>query len=108
MFPKTTQHGRSPNPESELICGTLFQGMPRDSFVVQGKVAFNSRYDQYPLAIRRAQFQIPVLFLWFGVCDAEQAELDMQALGWRLTEQEMKRIEAVSIVGPTSTSLQHG
>jgi glucose-6-phosphate 1-epimerase len=43
-----------------------------------------------------------------GVRDAEQAEQDMQALGWRLTEDEMKRIEAVSIEGQTSSSLQHG
>jgi aryl-alcohol dehydrogenase-like predicted oxidoreductase len=42
------------------------------------------------------------------VRDAEQAEQDMQALGWRLTEDEMKRIEAVSIEGQTSSSLQHG
>ncbi|KAJ5997267.1 hypothetical protein N7499_006428 [Penicillium canescens] len=40
-----------------------------------------------------------------GVRNAEQ---DMQALGWRLTEDEMKRIEAVSIEGQTSSSLQHG
>jgi glucose-6-phosphate 1-epimerase len=43
-----------------------------------------------------------------GVRDAEQTEQDMQALGWRLTEDEMKRIEAVSVKGQTSSSLQHG
>jgi glucose-6-phosphate 1-epimerase len=32
----------------------------------------------------------------------------MQALGWRLTKDEMKRIEAVSIEGQTSSSLEHG
>ncbi|KAJ5095976.1 hypothetical protein NUU61_005332 [Penicillium alfredii] len=43
-----------------------------------------------------------------GVRDAEQAEQNMQALGWRLTEDEIKRIEAVSIRGNTSSLLQHG
>jgi glucose-6-phosphate 1-epimerase len=44
----------------------------------------------------------------FGVRDAQQAEQAMQALGWRLTEDEMKRIEAVNIEGHTASSLQHG
>ncbi|KAJ5675478.1 hypothetical protein N7462_008375 [Penicillium macrosclerotiorum] len=43
-----------------------------------------------------------------GVRDAEQAEQDMQALGWRLTEDEIHRIEAVSIRGNTSLMMQHG
>ncbi|KAJ5748761.1 uncharacterized protein N7511_010457 [Penicillium nucicola] len=43
-----------------------------------------------------------------GVRDAEQAEQNMQALGWRLTEHEMRRIESVSMEGQTSSSLQHG
>ncbi|KAJ5811988.1 hypothetical protein N7474_008289 [Penicillium riverlandense] len=43
-----------------------------------------------------------------GIRDAEQAEQDMQALGWRLTEDEIKRIEAVSIQGSTSSFFQHG
>lgn len=43
-----------------------------------------------------------------GIRDAEQAEQDMQALGWRLSEDEMKRIEEVSIQGSTSSFFQHG
>lgn len=43
-----------------------------------------------------------------GVRDAEQADQDMQALGWRLTEEEIHRIEAVSIQGNTSSFFQHG
>lgn len=43
-----------------------------------------------------------------GVRDAEQAEQDMQALGWRLTEDEIRRIEDVSLEGHTSSLLQHG
>ena len=43
-----------------------------------------------------------------GIRDAEQAEQNMQALGWRLTEDEIRRIEAVSMQGHTSALLQHG
>jgi aryl-alcohol dehydrogenase-like predicted oxidoreductase len=43
-----------------------------------------------------------------GVRDAEQAEQDMQALGWRLSEAEIRRIEEVSLEGGTSALLQHG
>ncbi|KAJ5480719.1 hypothetical protein N7539_006613 [Penicillium diatomitis] len=43
-----------------------------------------------------------------GVRDADQAQDDMQALGWRLTEDEVHRIEEVSLEGHTSTLLQHG
>lgn len=43
-----------------------------------------------------------------GIRDPEQAETDMQALGWRLTEEEIHRIERVSIKGNTSAMLQHG
>jgi glucose-6-phosphate 1-epimerase len=43
-----------------------------------------------------------------GVRDAEQVEDDMQALGWRLTEDEIHRIEEVSFEGNTSALLQHG
>jgi len=43
-----------------------------------------------------------------GVRNAEQAEQDMQALGWRLTESEMRRIEEVSLEGYSSKLLQHG
>ncbi|KAJ5863941.1 uncharacterized protein N7529_005857 [Penicillium soppii] len=41
-----------------------------------------------------------------GVHDAEQAEQDMQALGWRLSGDEMKRIKRVSFWGQTSSFLQ--
>jgi aryl-alcohol dehydrogenase-like predicted oxidoreductase len=43
-----------------------------------------------------------------GIRSGDQAEQDMQALGWRLTEDEMRRIEAVSIEGHTSSLWQHG
>jgi glucose-6-phosphate 1-epimerase len=43
-----------------------------------------------------------------GVRDAGQAEQDMQALGWRLTEEEMREIESVSLQGTRSSSMQHG
>lgn len=43
-----------------------------------------------------------------GVRDADQAEQDMQALGWRLSEDEMNRIEGVSFQGHKSTFMQHG
>ena len=43
-----------------------------------------------------------------GVRDAEQAQQDMQALGWRLSEEEILRLEDVSILGKTSSMLQHG
>ena len=43
-----------------------------------------------------------------GVRDAEQADQNMLALGWRLTEDEVHRIEAVSIQGGTTAMLQHG
>lgn len=43
-----------------------------------------------------------------GIRDAEQAEQDMQALGWRLSEDEIHRIEAVSMKGTTSSMMQHG
>ncbi|KAF9248720.1 hypothetical protein DTO013E5_1488 [Penicillium roqueforti] len=43
-----------------------------------------------------------------GVRDAGQAEQDMQALGWRLTEDEIKQIEGVSLQGRRSSFMQHG
>ncbi|KUM58000.1 hypothetical protein ACN42_g9174 [Penicillium freii] len=43
-----------------------------------------------------------------GMRDAGQAEQDMQALGWRLAEDEMKQIEAVSLQGSRSSFMQHG
>lgn len=43
-----------------------------------------------------------------GIRDAEQADEDMQALGWRLTEEEIHRIEEVSMTGSTSAMMQHG
>ncbi|KAI2792386.1 hypothetical protein POX_b02423 [Penicillium oxalicum] len=43
-----------------------------------------------------------------GIRDPGQADDDMQALGWRLTEDEIHRIEEVSFEGHTSTLLQHG
>ncbi|KAJ6138205.1 hypothetical protein N7471_004691 [Penicillium samsonianum] len=43
-----------------------------------------------------------------GVRDAGQAEQDMQALGWRLTEDEMKQIEGLSLQGSRSSFMQHG
>ncbi|KAJ5499990.1 hypothetical protein N7453_009041 [Penicillium expansum] len=43
-----------------------------------------------------------------SVRDASQAEQDMQALGWRLTKNEMKRIEGVSLQGSRSSFMQHG
>lgn len=43
-----------------------------------------------------------------GVRNPEQATEDMQALGWRLTEDEIRRIEEVSLQGNTSAFLQHG
>ena len=43
-----------------------------------------------------------------GVRDAGQAEQDMQALGWRLTEDEIKQIEKVSLEGSKSSLMQHG
>ncbi|KAJ5145180.1 hypothetical protein N7448_002572 [Penicillium atrosanguineum] len=43
-----------------------------------------------------------------GVRDAEQAEQNMRALGWRLTEVDIRRIEEVSLKGNTSALLQHG
>ncbi|RHZ60100.1 aldo/keto reductase [Aspergillus thermomutatus] len=43
-----------------------------------------------------------------GIRSGDQAEQDMQALGWRLTVDEMRRIEAVSIEGDTTVFWQHG
>ncbi|GIC91027.1 aldo/keto reductase [Aspergillus udagawae] len=43
-----------------------------------------------------------------GIRSGEQAEQDMQALGWRLTPDEMRRIEDVSIEGHTTVLWQHG
>jgi glucose-6-phosphate 1-epimerase len=43
-----------------------------------------------------------------GVRDGDQAVQNMQALGWRLSEEEMKRIERVSFQGQKSTFMQHG
>ncbi|KAJ5280838.1 hypothetical protein N7478_006210 [Penicillium angulare] len=43
-----------------------------------------------------------------GVRDAEQAQQDMQALGWWLSEEGIQRIEEVSISGNTTSKLQHG
>lgn len=43
-----------------------------------------------------------------GIRSGEQAEQDMQALGWRLTPEEMRRIESVSIEGHTTVLWQHG
>lgn len=42
-----------------------------------------------------------------GVRDAGQSEQDMQALGWRPTEDEMKQIEGVSLQGSRSSFMQH-
>lgn len=47
---------------------------------------------------------IPVV----GVRDAEQVEDTVQGLGWRLSEDEIHRIEEVSFEGNTSALLQHG
>lgn len=43
-----------------------------------------------------------------GVRTAEQVEQNLQALGWRLTPDEVRRIESVSIEGKTSAFWQHG
>ncbi|KAJ5980371.1 hypothetical protein N7481_007669 [Penicillium waksmanii] len=43
-----------------------------------------------------------------GIRNPEQADQDMQALGWRLTEEEIMQIEEVSLEGQTSSMLQHG
>lgn len=43
-----------------------------------------------------------------GIRDAEQADEDMRALGWRLSEEEIHRIESVSMKGTTSAMMQHG
>ncbi|KAJ5733196.1 hypothetical protein N7533_013643 [Penicillium manginii] len=43
-----------------------------------------------------------------GIRNPEQADQDMQALGWRLTKEEIKQIEEVSLEGQTSSMLQHG
>ncbi|OQE45979.1 hypothetical protein PENCOP_c001G03275 [Penicillium coprophilum] len=43
-----------------------------------------------------------------GVRDARQAEQDMQALGWRLTEDEIKQIQGVSLQGSRFSLMQHG
>ncbi|OOQ89165.1 putative aldo-keto reductase family protein [Penicillium brasilianum] len=43
-----------------------------------------------------------------GVRNPEQVEEDMQALGWRLSKDEVRRIEEVSFEGNTSALLQHG
>lgn len=43
-----------------------------------------------------------------GIRNPEQADQDMQALGWRLTEEEIKQIEEESLEGNTSSMLQHG
>lgn len=47
---------------------------------------------------------IPVV----GIRNAEQAEQDMQALGWRLTVDEVRQIETVSIEGDTTVLWQYG
>ncbi|TQB69732.1 hypothetical protein MPDQ_001430 [Monascus purpureus] len=43
-----------------------------------------------------------------GIRTAEQAEQNLEALGWRLTPDEIRRIETVSIEGKTSFLFQHG
>lgn len=43
-----------------------------------------------------------------GIRNAEQAEQNLQALGWRLTPDEILRIESVSIEGYTTSLWQHG
>ena len=43
-----------------------------------------------------------------GVHSGEQVDQNLEALGWRLTEDEIRRIEAVSIEGKTSALFQHG
>jgi aryl-alcohol dehydrogenase-like predicted oxidoreductase len=43
-----------------------------------------------------------------GIRDADQAEQNMQALGWRLTQEEIRQIEGVSMEGYTSSLWQHG
>lgn len=43
-----------------------------------------------------------------GVRSPEQVDHNLGALGWRLTQDEVRRIEAVSIEGKTSAFLQHG
>ena len=43
-----------------------------------------------------------------GIRNPEQAEQDIQALGWRLTTEEIEQIEGVSMEGQTSSMLQHG
>ena len=43
-----------------------------------------------------------------GIRNAEQAEQNLQALGWRLTPDEIRKIETVSIEGNTTFLWQHG
>lgn len=43
-----------------------------------------------------------------GIRNAEQAEQNIQALGWRLTPDEIKKIESVSMEGYTTVLYQHG
>ncbi|OJJ40953.1 hypothetical protein ASPWEDRAFT_238094 [Aspergillus wentii DTO 134E9] len=43
-----------------------------------------------------------------GIRDGKQAEQNMQALGWRLSKDEMLRLETVSIEGATTIFWQHG
>ena len=64
---------------------------------------------QVPMAAVALNFNInkgvlPVV----GIRSAAQAEQGMQALGWRLAPDEIRRIEAVSIEGATTAMWQHG
>lgn len=43
-----------------------------------------------------------------GVRKIEQAEQDCQALGWRLSDEEIRAIDEVSVKGKTSKSWQQG
>lgn len=64
---------------------------------------------QVPMAAVALNFSInkgvlPVV----GIRSAAQAEQCMQALGWRLTPDEIRRLETVSIDGATTILWQHG
>ena len=92
--PRNYRFGRYPMRELEPTLDVL-RGIAEERRVHISAVALN-------FCINKGV--IPVV----GVLNGEQVDENLEALGWRLTEDEVRRIEAVSIEGRSSALFQHG
>ncbi|KAJ5090790.1 hypothetical protein N7532_009474 [Penicillium argentinense] len=102
----TGKYSRFNEPRRTLRFSSYPMHMLEPTITVLKKIAQNHGVPVPAVAINYSITKgiVPLV----GVRNPEQAEQDMQALGWRLTEDEIKQIEEVSLEGHRSSMLQHG